>query len=63
MRDWFSTLYETAHSPLVELRSSQFLGRISSPLYLVHMPTIFSLSCGVYNGLVQQYGFRTGTLH
>lgn len=35
----------------------QFLGRISYPLYLLHMPILFSLSCGVYNWLLIEHSF------
>lgn len=52
----FYAVRNGAFANFFESHFSQFLGRISYPLYLVHMPIIFSLSCGVYNALVLQYG-------
>jgi peptidoglycan/LPS O-acetylase OafA/YrhL len=38
-----------AFNSILECRPVQFLGRISYPLYLVHLPLIFSVACGVFD--------------
>ena len=38
---------------LLDRRTSQFLGRISFPLYLVHVPVLLSLGCGTFLALLQ----------
>ncbi|NDZ14506.1 acyltransferase [Variovorax sp. WS11] len=38
-------------------RVSQFLGRVSYSLYLVHLPIIFSVGCGLFNWMHSEKGF------
>ena len=38
---------------LLDRRVPQFLGRISFPLYLVHVPVLLSLGCGTFLGLLR----------
>jgi peptidoglycan/LPS O-acetylase OafA/YrhL len=45
-----------AFSRLLTCRPVQFLGRVSYPLYLVHLPLVFSMGCGVFNWLTLSHG-------
>ncbi|MDM0038035.1 acyltransferase [Variovorax sp. J22G21] len=43
-----------AFSLLLGSPFAQFLGRISFPFYLVHLPILFTVGCGTFNWLLQE---------
>lgn len=45
-----------AFRQLLESRPIQFLGKISYPLYLIHLPILLSVGCGIFNWLMDGYG-------